>query len=104
MSCYCCQNIFLGPVDVTQIAANFVSNKAEVIIRMRGLPFHTKEGDVVSFSSKKNSIYDYTKTLLTLTRKGNTTLDLFNFNLGNDCSRIQYCPRLLQTIDFCMQS
>jgi len=37
-----------GPVDVTQIAANFVSNKAEVIIRMRGLPFHTKETDVVS--------------------------------------------------------
>lgn len=41
--------MFLGPVDVTQIAANFVSNKAEVIIRMRGLPFHTKEADVVSF-------------------------------------------------------
>lgn len=44
--------MFLGPVDVTQIAANFVSNKAEVIIRMRGLPFHTKEGDVVSFNHK----------------------------------------------------
>lgn len=41
--------MFIGPVDVTQIAANFVSNKAEVIIRMRGLPFHTKEADVVSF-------------------------------------------------------
>lgn len=38
----------LGPVDVTQIAANFVSNKADVIIRMRGLPFNTKETEVVS--------------------------------------------------------
>ena len=37
-----------GPIDVTQIASNFVSNKAEVIIRMRGLPFNTKESDVVS--------------------------------------------------------
>lgn len=40
--------LLLGPVDVTQIAANFVSNKADVIIRMRGLPFNTKETEVVS--------------------------------------------------------
>ena len=43
--------LLLGPVDVTQIAANFVSNKADVIIRMRGLPFNTKETEVVSCSS-----------------------------------------------------
>ena len=42
------QCYLLGPVDVTQIAANFVSSKADVIIRMRGLPFDTKETNVVS--------------------------------------------------------
>ena len=41
-------DLFIGPVDVTQIAANFVSSKADVIIRMRGLPFNSKESEVVS--------------------------------------------------------
>ena len=39
---------FPGPIDVTQIAANFVSTKADVIVRMRGLPFSTKPSDIVS--------------------------------------------------------
>lgn len=49
--------IVRGPVDVTQIAANFVSNKAEVIIRMRGLPFHTKEGDVIEFFEEDPPVF-----------------------------------------------
>ncbi|XP_067054546.1 epithelial splicing regulatory protein 1-like isoform X2 [Acropora muricata] len=50
--------IVRGPVDVTQIAANFVSNKAEVIIRMRGLPFHTKEADVVEFFEDDPQVFN----------------------------------------------
>ena len=42
---------YLGPMDATNIAANFVANKAEVIIRVRGLPFSAKPSEVVSTSN-----------------------------------------------------
>lgn len=38
-------------MDATNIAANFVANKAEVIIRVRGLPFSAKPSEVVSTSN-----------------------------------------------------
>ncbi|XP_020603287.1 epithelial splicing regulatory protein 1-like isoform X1 [Orbicella faveolata] len=49
--------IVRGPVDVTQIAANFVSNKADVIIRMRGLPFNTKETEVIEFFDEDAPVF-----------------------------------------------
>lgn len=68
----------IGPLDVTQIAANFVSSKAEVIIRMRGLPFSTKASDVKQFFGEDAPVYKGEAGILIVrSRNGKATGDAF---------------------------
>ncbi|XP_032220211.2 epithelial splicing regulatory protein 1 [Nematostella vectensis] len=70
--------IVRGPMDVTQIAANFVSTNAEVIIRMRGLPFSTKAADVVRFFGDDVPVYRGEGGILMVRgRNGKATGDAF---------------------------
>lgn len=47
-------------MDVTHTAATFVANKAEVIIRVRGLPFSAKTSEVVSnFENKPLWLFSF---------------------------------------------
>ncbi|XP_027051979.1 epithelial splicing regulatory protein 1-like isoform X2 [Pocillopora damicornis] len=70
--------IVKGPVDVTQIAANFVSNKAEVIIRMRGLPFNSKESDVIEFFEEDAPVFKSDEGILIVRNNfGKATGDAF---------------------------
>ncbi|KAK3707994.1 hypothetical protein QZH41_010742 [Actinostola sp. cb2023] len=70
--------IVRGPIDVTQIAANFVSTKADVIVRMRGLPFSTKPSDIVKFFGEEAPVHRGEAGILMVRgRNGKATGDAF---------------------------
>ncbi|EDO47286.1 predicted protein, partial [Nematostella vectensis] len=69
---------FLRIVRGMSIAANFVSTNAEVIIRMRGLPFSTKAADVVRFFGDDVPVYRGEGGILMVRgRNGKATGDAF---------------------------